>query len=168
VLDEILHFLDRTGAIRVLATADDGPQLAEATRQLEPDVVIAEPRLASHVPAPTPCVAIASVESVAALRVAIAAGVRAFTVWPVERDELLRHLRRYAASARVFERTAHVVAVHASRGGAGCTFVATHLARAFASGGRSTILIDADPFGGDIETVLGIPDGAEGCIRSRR
>jgi Flp pilus assembly CpaE family ATPase len=162
VLDEILHFLDRTGAIRVLATADDGPQLAEATRQLEPDVVIAEPRLASHVPAPTPCVAIASVESVAALRVAIAAGVRAFTVWPVERDELLRHLRRYAASARVFERTAHVVAVHASRGGAGCTFVATHLARAFASGGRSTILIDADPFGGDIETVLGIPDGAEG------
>ena len=162
VLDEILHFLDRTGAIRVLATADDGRQLAEATRQLEPDVVLAEPRLAHHVPAPTPCIAIASGESVAALRTAIGAGVRAFTVWPVERDELLRQVRTYAASARVFERTAHVLAVHASRGGAGCTFVATHLARAFATRGRSVILIDADPFGGDVETVLGIPDGTDG------
>jgi MinD-like ATPase involved in chromosome partitioning or flagellar assembly len=163
VLDEILHFLDRTGVIRVLATAEDGQQLAEATRQLEPDVVIAEPRLASHVPDPTPCIAIASGESVAALRAAIGAGVRAFTVWPVERDELLRHLRTYAASARAFDRTAHVIAVHASRGGAGCTFVATHLARALAIRGRSTIVIDADPFGGDVETVLGIPDGADGA-----
>ena len=162
VLDEILHFLDRTGAIRVLATADDGHQLAEATRQLEPDVVIAEPRLASHVPAPTPCIAIASGESVAALRTAIGAGVRAFTVWPVERDELLRQLRTHAASSRVFDRTAQVIAVHGSRGGAGCTFVATHLARALVARRRSTILIDADPFGGDVETVLGIPDGAEG------
>ena len=162
IVDEILHFLDRTGAVRVLATADDGPQLEEATKQLEPDVVIAEPRLASHVPSPTPCIAIASRESVAALRAAIGAGVQAFTVWPAERDELLRRLLGYAASARVFERRAHVVAVHASRGGAGCTFVATHLARAFVDAGRSTVLIDVDPYGSDVETVLGIPAGADG------
>jgi pilus assembly protein CpaE len=162
VVDEILHFLDRTGAVRVLATADDGQQLEEATRQLEPDVVIAEPRLASHVPSPTPCIAIASRESVAALRAAIGARVEAFTVWPAERDELLRRIQRYAASARVFERRAHVIAVHASRGGAGTTFVATHLARAFADAGRSTIVIDVDPYGGDVETVLGISDGADG------
>jgi Flp pilus assembly CpaE family ATPase len=162
VLDEVLHFLDRTGAIRVLATADDGSQLAEATKQLEPDVVIAAPRLAAHVPSSTPCIAIASRESVAALRAAIGAGVRAFTVWPAERDELLRQLRGYAATARVFARTAQVIAIHASRGGAGCTFVATHLARAFAQRERATILIDADPFGGDVETVLGIPEGADG------
>ncbi len=162
VLDEILHFLDRSGAVRVLATAEDARQVAEATTQLEPDVVIAEPRLASHVPTSTPCIAIASRESVAALRAAIGAGVRAFTVWPVERDELLRHVRAFAATGRVFERRAQVVAVHGSRGGAGCTFVATHLARAFASRGRSTVLLDVDPYGGDIETVLGLPDGADG------
>jgi Flp pilus assembly CpaE family ATPase len=162
IVDEILHFLDRTGSVRVLATADDGQQLEEATRQLEPDVVIAEPRLASFVPVPTPCVAIASRESVTALRAAIGAGVQAFTVWPAERDELLRRVQGYAASARVFERRAHVIAVHASRGGAGCTFVATHLARALVDTGRSTVLIDVDPFGGDVETVLGIPDGADG------
>lgn len=162
VLDEILHFLDRSGAVRVLATADDAQQLSEATRQLEPDVVIAEPRLASHVVAPTPCIAIASRESVAALRAAIAAGVRAFSVWPVERDELLRHVRSYAATGRVFERRAQVIAVHASRGGAGSTFLATHLARAFAERDRSTVLIDVDPYGGDVETVLGIADGADG------
>lgn len=162
VLDEILHFLDRSGAVRVLATADDAQQVTEATKQLEPDVVIAEPRLASHVPAPTPCIAIASRESVTALRAAIGAGVRAFTVWPVERDDLLRHLRTFAATGRVFERRAHVVAVHGSRGGVGCTFLATHLARAFAERDRSTVLLDVDPFGGDVETVLGIPDGAEG------
>jgi Flp pilus assembly CpaE family ATPase len=162
VLDEILHFLDRSGAVRVLATADDARQLSEATKQLEPDVVLAEPRLASHVDAPTPCIAIASRESVAALRAALAAGVRAFTVWPVERDELLRHVRSYAATGRVFERRAQVVAVHGSRGGAGCTFLATHLARAFAERGRSTVLIDVDPFGGDVETVLGLADATDG------
>jgi Flp pilus assembly CpaE family ATPase len=162
VVDEILHFLDRTGAVRVLATADDVQQLAEATTQLEPDVVIAEPRLAAHVPAPTPCIAIASRDSVAALRAAIGAGVRAFVVWPAERDELLRLVQRHAATARVFERRAHVVAVHASRGGAGCTFVATHLARALADRDRSTVLIDADPFGGDVDTVLGIPEDDDG------
>ena len=162
VLDEILHFLDRSGSVRVLATADDARQLSEATKQLEPDVVIAEPRLASHVAAPTPCIAIASRESVTALRAAIAAGVRAFTVWPVERDELLRHVRSYAATGRVFERRAQVIAVHGSRGGAGCTFLATHLARAFAERGRSSVLIDVDPYGGDVETILGITDGADG------
>jgi MinD-like ATPase involved in chromosome partitioning or flagellar assembly len=162
VLDEILHFLDRSGAVRVIATAEDERQIAEATTQLEPDLVIAEPRLAPHVPAHTPCIAIASRESVAALRAAIDAGVRAFTVWPAERDDLLRHVRSFAVAHRSFERRAQVIAVHASRGGAGCTFVATHLARAFADLGHSTVLLDVDPYGGDVETVLGIPDGADG------
>jgi cellulose biosynthesis protein BcsQ len=146
----------------VVATAEDERQLAEATMQLEPDLVIAEPRLAPHVPPATPCIAVASRESVAALRAAIGAGVRAFTVWPAERDELLRHVHAFATAPRVFERKARVIAVHASRGGAGCTFVATHLARALAEQGRSTVLLDVDPDGGDVETALGIPDGADG------
>src|SRR4029079_16851800 len=45
VAEEIMHFLDRTGRARVVATASDGRQLAEAVRQLEPDAVVAQPSL---------------------------------------------------------------------------------------------------------------------------
>jgi len=162
VLDEVLHFLDRSGAVRVVATADGEKQIVDAVTQLEPDLVIAEPRFVGAVPAPTPCVAIASRESIAALRAAIAAGVRGFTVWPEERERLMEHVEGFAVGARHLERRATVIAVHASRGGAGCTFLATHLARAAASADRSVVLIDADPFGGDVATALGITDETEG------
>jgi Flp pilus assembly CpaE family ATPase len=162
VLDEVLHFLDRSGAVRVVATADGEGQIVDAVTQLEPDLVIAEPRFAGAVPASTPGVAIASRESIAALRAAIAAGVRGFTVWPEERDRLMAHVEGFAVGAKHLERRATVIAVHASRGGAGCTFVATHLARAAASAERSVVLVDVDPFGGDVATALGIADGTEG------
>jgi MinD-like ATPase involved in chromosome partitioning or flagellar assembly/CheY-like chemotaxis protein len=162
VLDEVLHFLDRSGAVRVVAAADGEGQIVDAVTQLEPDLVIAEPRFAGAVPGPTPCIAIASRESIAALRAAIAAGVRGFTVWPEERDRLMAHVEGFAVGAKHLERRAAVIAVHASRGGAGCTFVATHLARAAVSAERSVVLVDVDPFGGDVATALGIADGTEG------
>src|SRR2546422_6506555 len=37
VAEEVLHLLDRSGRARVVATAADDRQLAEAVRQLEPD-----------------------------------------------------------------------------------------------------------------------------------
>jgi len=162
VLEELLHFLDRSGAAQVVATVSDAKQVEDALRHLEPDLVLAEPRLAPCVPADIPCIAVASRESVAALRAAIAAGVRAFTVWPVERDDLLAHVREFATARDALQRRAAVVGVHASRGGAGCTFVATHLARAMAHADRSCILIDVDPWGDDVASALGIPEGAEG------
>ena len=162
VLDELLHFLDRSGAAHVLATVSDAQQVEAAARHLEPDLVLAEPRLAPFVPKPTPCIAIASRESVAALRAAIAAGVAAFTVWPVERDDLLARVRTFAVARRPLERRATVVAVHAARGGAGCTFIATHLSQAIAQTGRSCALLDVDPWGDDISSALGIPEAAEG------
>ena len=42
VAEEVMHFLDRSGRARVVATAFDDRQLSEAIRQLEPDAVIAE------------------------------------------------------------------------------------------------------------------------------
>ena len=51
-----------------------------------------------------------------------------------------------------------MIAVHASRGGAGATFVATHLARAFARRGEATVLIDADPVYGEVGAAVGAPD----------
>jgi MinD-like ATPase involved in chromosome partitioning or flagellar assembly len=74
----------------------------------------------------------------------------------------MAHVEGFAVGAKHLERRATVIAVHASRGGAGCTFVATHLARAAASAERSVVLVDVDPFGGDVATALGIADGTEG------
>jgi len=161
VLEELLHFLDRSGAAQVVATVSDAQQVEAAVRHLEPDLVLAEPRLAPHVPEATPCIAIASRESVAALRAAIAAGVRAFLVWPLERDDLLARVRTFAVTRGALERRAVVVAVHASRGGAGCTFIATHLAQAMAMSGRSCVLLDVDPRADDVASALGIPEGAD-------
>ena len=45
VAEEVMHFLDRSGRARVVATAGDDRQLAEAIRQLEPDAVVAEPAM---------------------------------------------------------------------------------------------------------------------------
>ena len=45
VAEEVMHFLDRTGRARVVGTAVDASQLAEAVRQLEPDAVVAAPSL---------------------------------------------------------------------------------------------------------------------------
>src|ERR1044072_8650126 len=74
VLDEVLHFLDGSDAVRVVATADGERQIVDAGTQLEPDVVIAEPRFAGAVPAPAPCIAIASRESSAPVCAGVGAG----------------------------------------------------------------------------------------------
>jgi Flp pilus assembly CpaE family ATPase len=168
VLEELLHFLDRSGVAHVVATAGDQRQLGEATRQLEPDLVIAEPRLAPHVPSGVPCVAVASRETVGALRAAIDAGVRGFNVWPVERDDLLERVRGFAAARRTLERRATMIAVHGSRGGAGCTFLATHLAQAMVAAGRSCILVDVDLVGGDVGAALGVPEEAGNDVPTLR
>lgn len=157
VAEEVLQFLDRSGRARVVATASDDRQLAEAVRQCEPDAVVAAPGLAALGPLLTaPLLALATRESVAALRAAVHAGAKGFYVWPGEREGLLEGVADCGAAARrVPERQATVVAVHAARGGAGCTFLATHLARSFERRGRSCVLVDADLTFGDVAAALG-------------
>ncbi len=155
IAEEVLHFLDRSGRARVVSTAGDDRQLIEAVRQLEPDAVVAEPGLALGGVDGATLLALATRESVGALRAAIRAGARGFFLWPREREGLLDGVAATVAARSALERTALVVAVHASRGGAGCTFVATHLAQAFARRGDSCVLIDADPTFGDVGTALG-------------
>jgi Flp pilus assembly CpaE family ATPase len=155
VAEEVLHFLDRSGRARVVSTAGDDRQLAEAIRQLEPDAVVAEPALALGGVDGATLLALATRESVAALRAAIRAGARGFYLWPREREGLLDGVVATMTARATLERTALVVAVHASRGGAGCTFVATHLAQAFARRDASCVLIDVDPMFGDVATALG-------------
>ncbi|HYJ60795.1 MAG TPA: hypothetical protein VE032_04945 [Actinomycetota bacterium] len=162
VAEEVLHLLDRSGRARVVATADDPEHLAAAVAQLEPDAVVAEPQLALHGVGEAPLLAIAPRESVASLRAAVTAGAQGYFVWPAEREALLAAVISSRTAAGTLERHALVVAVHGARGGAGCTFVATHLARAFARD-RPTVLVDVDRDYADVTQALGA-DGDERTV----
>jgi len=162
VAEEVMHFLDRTGRARVVATASDGRQLAEAVRQLEPDAVVAQPSLLDSGAANgSRVIAIDTAESVRGLRTAIGAGARGYFVWPAERDGLASATARGGLRAEPATRRATVVAVQGARGGAGATFVGTHLAAAFARRGAECVLIDADHGYGDVATALGAYDALD-------
>jgi Flp pilus assembly CpaE family ATPase len=158
VAEEVMHFLDRSGGARVVATAADDRQLVEAVRQLEPDAVVGQPSVVADVIRSRRFLAIDTRETVGALRAAIRAGAEGFFVWPAERDALSEAARAARAAPAALDRRATVVAVHAARGGAGATFVATHLSRAFARRGRACVLIDADPWYGDVDAAIGAPE----------
>ena len=164
VAEEVMHFLDRTGRARVVGTAVDAAQLAEAVRQLEPDAVVAAPSL---VPSRgslngSTLLAVDTSQSVGALRRAIRGGATGFFLWPAEREELA------LAAARVGSKPdepsgerAPVLAVYAARGGAGATFVATHLAAAFAKRDRRCLLVDLDVVFADASAAIGVPADEE-------
>ena len=74
VAEEVMHFLDRSGRARVVATASDDRQLAEAVRQLEPDAIVAAPAMLAGRTGAGTVLALDTRESVASLRTAIRAG----------------------------------------------------------------------------------------------
>jgi pilus assembly protein CpaE len=157
VAEEVMHFLDRAGGAQVVATAADERQLAEAVRQLEPDAVVASPSLLRRgTPVGRALLAVDTRESVGSLRTAIRAGAQGFYLWPHERDELAAASRRTAVAASNADE-GRLIAVIGSRGGAGTTFLATHLAAAFARRRRDCVLIDLDVQFDDIAAALGIP-----------
>ena len=156
VTEEVMHFLDRSGRARVVATAADDRQLTEAIRQLEPDAVIAEPSLLGGRNGARVVLALDTRESVSSLRAALAAGAAGYFLWPGERDALVGAAAAAVRRARERASSGTVIAVHGGRGGVGATFVATHLAAALARRG-SAILVDADPVFGDVAEALGAP-----------
>ncbi|HET9672493.1 MAG TPA: hypothetical protein VFQ40_06550, partial [Actinomycetota bacterium] len=116
VAEEVMHFLDRSGRARVVATAGDGRQLSDAVRQLEPDVVVSEPALLDAPPPAGALLALATRESVGSLRAAIRAGASGYFVWPAEREELIGAAAAALREARRPVGRATVVAVHGGRG----------------------------------------------------
>jgi Flp pilus assembly CpaE family ATPase len=120
--------------------------------------VVAEPGIAVDGLDHPAIFALAPTESVGALRAAIRAGARAFYLWPSEREGLLERIATTFVARRAMARRATVVAVHASRGGAGTTFVATHLAASLARAGRSCVLVEGDIVYGDLAPAIGAPD----------
>lgn len=159
VAEEVMHFLDRSGGARVVGTAADDRQLTEAVRQLEPDAVVAHPSLVEPEAVRGPAVlALDTRESVASLRAAIRVGARGFYLWPGERDALAGAAAATVTTPHLVDKRAVVVAVHGARGGVGATFVATHLAQAFACRDLDCVLLDADATYGDVSAAIGVPD----------
>ena len=160
VAEEVMHFLDRSGLARVVGTAVDTAQLAEAIRQLEPDAVVAAPSL---VPSKgslngSTLLAVDTSQSVGSLRRALRAGANGFYLWPAEREELAAAAARARPADDVaVGDPAQVVAVYGPRGGAGTTFVATHLAAALAKRQRRCVLIDLDVVFADASAAIGVP-----------
>jgi cellulose biosynthesis protein BcsQ len=164
VAEEVMQFLDRTGRARVVGTAQDSSQLVDAVRQLEPDAVVAAPTLAPSRGAlnGTTLLALDTTQSVGALRRAIRAGASGFFLWPAEREELASAAARVAPSGEEpGVGPASTVAVYAPRGGAGATFVATHLAAAFAKRDRRCVLVDLDRQFADVSAAIGVPLGED-------
>ncbi len=157
VAEEVMHFLDRNGRIQIVGTCGDERQLAEAIRQLEPDAVVAQPALLGAGVGPAALLAVDTRESVSSLRTAIRAGAQGFYVWPGDRGELLSAAEASAAPVAQTGRRASVIAVYGPRGGVGATFVATHLAAAFARRPVETVLVDMDPVFGDVAAAIGVP-----------
>lgn len=160
VAEEVMHFLDRTGRARVVGTAVDASQLAEAVRQLEPDAVVAAPALVHPRGSLNGSVLLAldTTQSISSLRRAIRAGAAGFYLWPAERDELaLAAARASKSHDDVTSERAVVLAVYGSRGGAGTTFVATHLAAALTKRKKRCVLVDLDVVFGDVAAALGVP-----------
>jgi pilus assembly protein CpaE len=167
VAEEVMHFLDRTGRARVVATASDEHQLSEAVRQLEPDAVVASPALANSAQLNgSALLAVDTTETVQTLRRALKAGAKGFFLWPADRGELARATARVLApGVRERETLGRVVAIHGPRGGAGATFLATHLAAGFARRDRRCVLVDLDLGIADIGPAVGAPmDGSSRTI----
>ncbi len=160
VAEEVLHFLDRSGAARVVGTASDHRQLVEAIRQLEPDAVVSAPTLAPSRGElnGSALLAIDTTQSVTSLRRAIRSGAAGFYLWPAEREALAEAAARVRPPAEPdSERPAPVLAVYGPRGGAGATFVATHLAAALARRDRRCVLVDLDVVFADVSAAIGVP-----------
>jgi pilus assembly protein CpaE len=155
VAEEVLHYLDRSGLARVVGTAADDRQLGDALRQLQPDVVVAQPSLGAAARG-VAVLALDARESVAGLRAALDAGAKAFFVWPSDRERLLGTIARSGFLDRRASR-GRIIAVRGARGGVGATFVATHLAAQLTRSSGGCILVDGDLLAGDLGAALGAP-----------
>jgi secretion/DNA translocation related CpaE-like protein len=85
---------------------------------------------------------------------AIAAGAQQVLKLPAQDAELMTELSNTADTCRDDDRQGAVVGVIAGRGGAGASVFATALAQS-ATANCDALLIDADPWGGGIDLVVG-------------
>lgn len=159
--EEVMHFLERLPAAEVVGAAEGANALRRLVRTARPDAVLGAPELLGGVEGSIR-LAIAVRETTGGLRAALRAGAHAFFVWPDERQALAREIKRLRPrDAAEPTKAGLVIGVVGARGGAGVTFVATHLAAALAAGGAETVLADLDVLSADVAPALGMDSETE-------
>jgi Flp pilus assembly CpaE family ATPase len=159
---EVLDHLARDPRLEVVGAATWPGDLLKLMREVAPDVTVACPVMVHEVRHPAVGAApnlmvVAEEMTVPVLREAIEAGAHGVFAWPEERDELSEEIARpRAASSEGPASRGRVIAVYGARGGSGTTFVATHLAAAFADRGERCALVDLDVGFADLTIALGI------------
>jgi Flp pilus assembly CpaE family ATPase len=158
---EVLDFLGRDSRVDVAGATDDAPSLRALATEGSFDALVVSPEL---IPAAR-CgstdggegvlVVVAAEMTVPVLREAIEAGAHAVHAWPEERSDLAETLIRLRIDrADEGQARGRVIAVRGTRGGAGATFLVSHLAAAFARLGLRTVLVDMDRELADLTVAL--------------
>lgn len=160
---EVLDFLERDPRIQVAGAATDPSALRGLLARGGVDVVVSCSTLGPDLRHPAsgaagvPLVIVAEDLTVPVLREAIDAAARGVFAWPDERAELAGVLAGMVGAIQPGTRPrGTVVAVTGSRGGAGTTFLATHLAATLADRSVRTVLVDLDVDFAGLTVALGI------------
>jgi pilus assembly protein CpaE len=160
---EVLDLLERDSRVEVLAALSDPERVVRVVVESEPDATVVCPTVARGMRHPAVLgrsggtVLVAQEMTVPILREAIDAGALAVFAWPEERNELATFLTGTKASrVEGSPGRGRVIAVFGARGGAGTTFVATHLVAALADRGRRSVLVDLDASFADVTVALGV------------
>jgi pilus assembly protein CpaE len=155
--------------ISVLMTSDDADLIFTETKRLRPAALVinlahmGEPalKLVQRINAECPATAVicASGDSSPDLILrSLRAGARDFIRLPINEDELTTVVNRTAEFAaqhvvEEFKTRGKAIAVFSSKGGCGCSLIATNLAIAQ---NKSTVLVDLNLQSGDLELMLGV------------
>jgi pilus assembly protein CpaE len=164
---EVLDFLERDPRMHVGSAVDDPLALARALDEGEPDAMVVCPAMAREIQHPAiverlPAVVVVTEEmTVPVLRDAIDLGARGVLAWPDERGHLADQLAAVRSGEKGDEAPrGRVVAVLGARGGAGATFLASHLAAAVADRGGRAAIVDLDVAFAGLSVSLGVPGDA--------
>lgn len=161
--DEVLDCLHRDPRIEVVAASGEPNRLLGMAADRGASTFVTCPVVAAELKHPSArsriptLVLVAQEMTVPVLRDAIDVGARAIVSWPEERQELCDLIARAPApSVDQGGDRGTVIAVVGAKGGAGATFLATHLGAAFARRGNRVALVDLDTMFADLTVALGV------------
>jgi pilus assembly protein CpaE len=167
---EMLDHLERDARLEITAALDDLGASARVRAMSDLDAIAACPEFAQRLGHPAArtdgpsLVMVAQEMTVPILREAIDAGAREVFAWPEERQQLADALALLRSEDMPERTRGRVVAVLGARGGAGTTFVASHIAASLADLGARAAIVDLDCAFGGLTVALGI--GAEQGMRT--
>jgi pilus assembly protein CpaE len=160
---EVLDFLGRCPGVDIVGSLTTPEAFVRLSEEVHPPVIVACPHTVTQAPdraaAPTSTLLVVTGDmTVRVLRDAIRVGAQGVFEWPTDRADLVATVEAFGSvvAAPTTDR-GMVVAIAGARGGAGATFVASHLAATFVARGRPTVLVDADPRHADLTVAMGIP-----------